>query len=137
LRLGCGRRRLCRGNRRSGVAPGRGHPARLHRGHRARARAFAPAPDLLAHAAEETCVLRRGIAALQFPDAGFGTLEEFVLHQHRLHQCVDGVRRLPQTLADGALGVRIARIAFQRGEAVEQFVDQIAFLWGHWPSPGS
>jgi hypothetical protein len=92
-----------------------------------------------ADAAEEAAVTRciAGRLAFEFPDAGVGALERFVLHQHGLHQRIGSVGGLPQAVPDQAFGVRIALGVFQRGQAVEQLDDEIAFLWGHWPSPWS
>jgi hypothetical protein len=42
---------------------------------------------------------------------------------------------LAEPILDGAFGVRIAFGVFKRREAIEQLGDEIAFLWGHWPSP--
>src|SRR5262245_21611516 len=43
--------------------------------------------------------------------------------------------RATHPLGDGLLGVRIARILFQRGELVEQLGDKLTFLGGHRISP--
>ena len=48
-------------------------------------------------------------AAFEFLNAGVGAFECFVLHQHGLHEGVDGVRRTAQTLHDCGLRVRLAR----------------------------
>ena len=104
---------------------------------RARSRAVAPA-RAVAHAAEEAAaVAARGSAELAFEllDAGIGALERLVLHQRGLHQRIDGVGRLAQAVPDRALGVRIALGILQRGKAVEQLGDELAFLLGSWPSP--
>ena len=65
--------------------------------------------------------------AFQLLDAGIGALERLVLHQRGLHQRIDGVGRLAQPVADRALGLRIALGILQRGEAVEQLGDELAF----------
>ena len=91
----------------------------------------------VAHVVEEAALARRllGGPALQLLDAGIGALEGLVLHQDGLHQRVDGVRRAPEPLGDGALGVRIARDSLEGGEAVEQLGDELTFLRGHRSGP--
>ena len=131
--------RLSRHRLRSG-APSRRHfgscLARSHRGHRAPR--LAPAEQAVAHAAEKTGFTRDRLRpAFELADAGVRPLERFVLHQHRLHQCVRGIGRLPQSVLDHTFGLRIALGVFQRSEAIEQFGDEIAFLWGHRSSPSS
>src|SRR4029077_17123139 len=124
-----------------------GTPSRRHaaarvlrpRHRRNRATSFAATEQTVAYAAEKTVVTRRigGRFAFELSDSGVSALERFVLHQYGLHQRIGSVGGLPQAVPDQAFGVRIALGVFQRGQAVEQFDDEIAFLWGHWPSPCS
>src|SRR5262249_946773 len=105
--------------------------ARPHARHRA-------APLLLAeqraaHVVEKAArrLLLLGRSAFELQDARVGALQGLVLYQRGLHQRVDGVRRLPQAIGDGALGVGIARGVLELGKAAEQFVDELAFLRRH------
>lgn len=68
---------------------------------------------------------------LQFLDAIVGTLQRLVLHQRRLHQRVDRVRRVAQSLHDRGHGFVVAWGILQLGEPVEEVVDQLAFLRCH------
>src|SRR5215475_7130210 len=70
-------------------------------------------------------------APMGAPMAPGGSFERFVLHQHGLDQRIGGVGGLPQAIPDQAFGLGIALGVLQRGQAVEQFDDEIAFLWGH------
>jgi hypothetical protein len=40
-----------------------------------------------------------------------------------------------QSVGDCALGFRVAWRVLKPGEPIEQFVDQLAFLWGHGVLP--
>ena len=64
----------------------------------------------------------------QLLDAMVGLFQRLVLHQHGLHQRISPVGSLAQPVNDQALGLRVARGFFERGEAIEQFGNQIAFL---------
>ena len=80
-------------------------------------------------------VSRGGVSGVpegfELADAGLGALEHLVLHQHGLDQRIGGVGRALKAVVDRLLGPRIARGVLQRDKAVEQLVDEIAFLWGH------
>src|SRR5262249_24948392 len=121
--------------------PGRRHGRSLvrpHRGHRAAA--LTPAEDALAYSAEEALIARRwvgGRTALELTNTSVGPFEGFVLHQYGLDQRVDGVGGLPQAIPDKPFGLGIALGILLRGQAVEQFDDEIAFLWSHWSPPSS
>jgi hypothetical protein len=65
--------------------------------------------------------------------AGIRSLERLILHQDRLHQSVSGVRSLSHSILDQAFGIRVTLGIFERGEAVEQLDDELAFLWCHGP----
>src|SRR5262249_26397478 len=111
---------------------------RPHRRDRARALRVAAPPYAVAHRVEEAALLRRlGTAELifEFADAGFGSLERFVLDQHSLHQAIGRIGGLPQAVLDQAFGVAIALRVFERRQAIEQVGDEIAFLWSHRLSP--
>ena len=77
------------------------------------------------------CCLRPAVGLLIFLDAVIRRLERLVLHQHGLHQRIDSVRRAAHAFADHRLGVRIARVRLQRGQALEQLGDELAFLRCH------
>src|SRR5262249_52395092 len=90
--------------------------------------------------AEKAGVARRRLGcrrALELTDAGVGPFEGFVQHQHGLDQRIGGVGGLPQAIPDQAFGLGIALSILERGQPVEQFNDEIAFLWGHWSPPSS
>ena len=94
----------------------------------------------LAHAVETARRLSRLLVAagtLQRADAGIGALERLVLHQHGLHQRIGRIRRPPKPLDDGAFGLRVSRPVLEPGKAIEELRDELAFLRGHGPSPGS
>src|SRR5499427_3259223 len=112
--------------------------ARPYRGHRAAALALAE--DALAYSAEEALIARRCLgcrSALEFTNTGVRPFEGFVLHQYGLDQRVEGVGRLPQAIPDKPFGFGITLGILQRGQAVEQFDDEITFLWSHWSPPCS
>src|SRR5262249_13541192 len=75
--------------------------------------------------------------ALKLTNTSVGPFEGFVLHQYGLDQRVDGVGGLPQAIPDKPFGLGIALGILQHGQAVEQFDDEIAFLWSHWSPPSS
>jgi len=62
-------------------------------------------------------------------------LEGFVLHQRGLHQRIGRVGGAPEPLHDGPFGIGIALRALERGETIEQFGNERAFLRSHgsWP----
>src|SRR5262245_28869654 len=136
---------------RAGTAPGRaagaaailrrnphGLLARTHR--RNRAAPLVAAEQRPAHAVEEALVLSGALGPALRPalrrifelaDIRVGLLERFVLDEDALHQRVDGVRRLREPLADGLLGLRVARLVFESGEPLEQISDELALLRCH------
>src|SRR6516162_4275244 len=133
-----GRHRLrCLGS----TLPSGRHGRRLARPDRGyRAATLALAEKALAYPAEKARIARRCLGrrhALELTDAGVSPFEGFVLHQNGLDQRIGGVGGLPQAIPDQALGLGIALGVLQRGQAVEQFDDEIAFLWGHWSPPSS
>ena len=62
-------------------------------------------------------------------------LERLILNQRRLHERVDCVRRLSQSIRDQALCTGVAGITFQLGQTMEQFVHEFLLLRGHCGSP--
>ena len=86
----------------------------------------------LTHAVEKPAARGfAGIFAGEFANARIRALERLVLHQHRLHERIDRVRRASKTICNRAFSVRIAWGSFKPGEPVKQIVDQLAFLRGH------
>jgi len=115
----------------TGVCGERIRCAGPHAGHGCRA-----PRQRLPHAVEKTAACRRlGIFSGEFADAGIGALERLVLHQHGLHQWVDGVRRTVKAVRDRAFSVGIARRLLELREPVKKVLNQLAFLWGHCALP--
>src|SRR5262249_31121332 len=118
-----------------GAEAGRPVPAQWPRPTAAR---LALAEDAVAYSAEEALIGRRRFgcrSALEFTNTPVGPFEGFVLHQYGLDQRVEGVGRLPQAIPDEPFGLGITLGILQCGQAVEQFDDEIAFLWSHWSPP--
>src|SRR5262249_60785316 len=100
-----------------------------------RAAPLALAKEALASSTEKARVaLRRlgGGCALKLANARVRPFKRFVLHQHCLYKRVRRVGGLAQTVPDQAFRLGIALRVLQRCQAVEQFDDEIAFLWSHW-----
>ena len=93
---------------------------------------------LVTHGIEEAAglalVLCRSL--FQLLDALGGAAQRLVLQEHGLHQRIDRVRCTREAIGNRALGVGIARRAFEPRQFVEQLVDQLAFLRSHFRSPG-
>jgi hypothetical protein len=87
----------------------------------------------VSHRIEESAglILFGRAAGLQFLNAAVGALQGLVLHQHGLHQRVDGVGRRAQTLRDRRGGAEIAWRTLHLREPVEKIVNQLAFLRCH------
>ena len=62
---------------------------------------------------------------------GIGGLERLVLHEHGLHQRVHGMRGASEPFGNDALGLRVAGLAFELSQAIEQIGDELMFLRGH------
>src|SRR5262249_26353797 len=73
--------------------------------------------------------------AFELFNSGVGTLEEFVLHQHRLDQRVDRIGRAAEPLANQPFRIGVTPLPFQRGKAIEQVRNELLFLRSHGCSP--
>src|SRR5262249_13158342 len=100
-------------------------PGRIGAGRRARAdtRDGCPARASrqdLTHAVEKTTRRGRGgVFAGELADACIRASERLILHQRRLHERVDRVRRARRSVEDSTLGFRVAWRVFKLGEPVE------------------
>src|SRR5262249_27296533 len=127
---------LCVGLAKSGLRgspPGRQLRTGPHRRHRA-ASGLGSAKQYATHVVKKAARSGRpgfGRAALQCFDAGIGGLERLILDEHSLNERIYGVRRASQPIADRALGVGVAGLIFEFGQAVKQICDKLTFLRGH------
>jgi hypothetical protein len=83
---------------------------------------FTPAEDDIAHIIQEATASRLVLAAdlrLQFLYACISAPERLVLNQRRLHECIDCMGRLSQSICNEALGIWVAGIIFHLGQAIE------------------
>src|SRR5262249_19696634 len=121
IRLAVALRRCCRN-------------ARLDRGYGA-APCLAAPEQRFPHGVQKSprSVGARGPAAPDRPDAGIPGPEGLVLHEHGLHQRIDGMGRAGEPFGNGPLGLRIARLIFEPSQAIEQIGDELTFLRGHAP----
>ena len=75
----------------------------------------------VAQVVEEPALLLRRPALRGFElfDARIGQPQRLVLDKRGLNQGIERVRRVRYSVTDCALGVRIARLVFERREAIE------------------
>src|SRR6185437_4360147 len=102
-----------------------------------RHRALFLAENRLPHGIEEAAglLLLRCMRLFQFLDVRIGALQSLVLQQHGLHQRVQRIWRLTQTLLHCRNRVGVAWCALDLGKPVEEVVYQLAFLRCHGLSP--
>jgi hypothetical protein len=90
----------------------------------------------LTHAVEKTTSRGCGwVFAGKFADARIRAPERLILYEYCLHERIDRVRRMRQSIRDCAFGFRVAWRVLKPGKPLEQFVNQLAFLWGHGVLP--
>ena len=88
-------------------------------------------------AQEATAALRRrdvaGLGQLLFQpgDMLLGLIKAHFLKDHRLHQAIDGVGLLDQTLVDQAFGLGVAGARTRMGQTVEHAKDKVFLLGRH------
>jgi hypothetical protein len=91
------------------------------------------------HAVEEAAAAWRFCSSfefgLQLANPDIGLFQCFILNQDGLYQGVKRMGCTTQPIVDRAFGIRIALPVFDLREAIEEIVDEIPFLWGHWSAP--
>ena len=81
---------------------------------------------------------RRGrgwVFAGKFADARIRALERLILHEHCLHERIDRVRRMRQSIRDCAFGFRVAWRILKPGKPVEQIRQPVGVPVGSWRPP--
>jgi hypothetical protein len=90
--------------------------------------------ERVAHAIQEATDLRLLFAA-EFADASIRTPESFILHQHSLHQSINGVWSALETTGDRFFRFPFARRRLQLRESIEQIFNQLTFIRCHEDLP--